>query len=248
MAQDPMFFVLMNNGHKIEPWEKLEKYEKTVLIMEEAEEPLFLEEEGEFSMNGYKNVNIDISDNVDNDAYRYADMETAIMIKDKVSDKTLDTHVQYDIAELVAKSCTCTISEYLKDANSPVRDNAKNIIISHRRPSSFWRVLFKQKFDAQIPFRIVWAGETGSDDGWPYREFLLRAMDFIGNLSGLFFGSPKALMFTSQTDAVLERRYYLLGQLCALSILIIGRGPQCLHPSIVEVLLSLPRTIQIDDV
>ena len=159
------------------------------------------------------------------DVYAYADHEK---INEDITVPAANSH------------CVCKLENYLKSTCSPSRENPVRTIVVHRRPTTFWQVLFKQKLDASIVFRVIWAGETGSDEGGPFREFLLKCMDFT-NLNSHFFGDSSELMFTSLTDSVLQKEYYLLGQLCALAILNIGRGPNCFHPAIVDVIFSLPR-------
>ena len=42
------------------------------------------------------------------------------------------------------------------------------------------------------------------------------------------------MFFTSIPDGIVEKQYYFLGQLCALSVVYIGQGPGCFHPAVVE--------------
>ena len=49
----------------------------------------------------------------------------------------------------------------------------------------------------------------------------------------------KISRFRVHAEAVLADKYYKLGQITALSILTIGRGPECLHPAIARAMLQL---------
>ena len=197
--------------------------------MEERDIPLLNEPEGEIAFTGYG-----VKDDND-DMYAYADQENI-------------PEFSANVIESEMENTNCNSGEtYLRNNNSPNRDLADITIVAHGRPSSFWRLLFKQNLDASLAFKVIWAGETASDDGGPFREFLVRTMDF-GELKSHFFGEPDELMFNSLTDNVIRREYYLLGQLCGLAILNIDKGPQCLHPAIVDVIFSLPRKCQISNV
>jgi len=114
--------------------------------------------------------------------------------------------------------------EYLKEQQQINRDNADATLVAHRRPKSFWSVLLKQKVDFKRPFLVIWAGETSSDDGGPFREFLLWCMENFHLLNSYFFGERYKLFFTALTDAVIKKHYFVLGQLSALSILHIPKG------------------------
>ena len=197
--------------------------------MEERDIPLLNEPEGEIAFTGYG-----VKDDND-DMYAYADQENI-------------PEFSANVIESEMENTNCNSGEtYLRNNNSPNRDLADITIVASRRRSSFWRLLFKQNLDASLAFKVIWAGETASDDGGPFREFLVRTMDF-GELKSHFFGEPDELMFNSLTDNVIRREYYLLGQLCGLAILNIDKGPQCLHPAIVDVIFSLPRKCQISNV
>ena len=67
-------------------------------------------------------------------------------------------------------------------------------------------------------------------------------------LESYFFGENDELFFTSLTEAVLKRHYFVLGQLSALAILNIGRGPQCFNAAVADNLLHFPRNFEITNV
>ena len=110
-------------------------------------------------------------------------------------------------------------------------------IICHRGNESFWRVLFKQNINLSNLIRVIWAGEKAFDDGGPFREFLFYSMANLHLLSCHFFESSNNLFFSSNTDALIKNQHFLLGQLGAMALLYIGKGPHCLHPATAEYLL-----------
>jgi len=85
---------------------------------------------------------------------------------------------------------------------------------------------------------IIWAGEQGKDDGGLMREFLLYSMKNLPILSTHLFGKKYESFFTAFPIAVMENQYFFLGQLCSLSIMHIGRGPECFHPILVNYLFG----------
>lgn len=179
------------------------------------------------------------------DVFSYADDEAERVERNSKIDDEPNSKTNDEPNSKIDNHCDCNMDIFFTFSSSPSRDNAKSTVICHRRPTSFWSVLFRQKVDFAIPFRVIWAGESSSDDGGPYREFLLYRMELIGSLTSHFFGSSNELMFTSFTDAVIQKQYYILGQLAALAILNIGRGPQCFHSVVTEVMFSLPRKTSI---
>ena len=56
----------------------------------------------------------------------------------------------------------------------------------------------------------------------------------IPALHKLFFGNESRLLFTSATESVVEKHYRIIGQLSALAVLHLGRGPHCFHPSFIN--------------
>ena len=59
-------------------------------------------------------------------------------------------------------------------------------------------------------------------------------MIHIPALHKFFFGNESRLFFTSATESVVEKPHRILGQLSALAILHLGRGPHCFHPSFIN--------------
>ena len=131
--------------------------------------------------------------------------------------------------------CNCNFKERLSLAKNDLplfSDGGR--LIRHRRPGSFWVLLFKQNFEFRRHTRVVWAGEPSVDDGGPYLESLLFAMIHIPALHKLFFGNEGRLLFRSATESVVEKHYRIIGQLSALAILHLRRDPHCFHPSVIN--------------
>ena len=104
----------------------------------------------------------------------------------------------------------------------------------------FWDILFRQNFDLSAQeIRVRFAGEAAADVGGPFREFLTLSMQRFGELSYLLIGEPGNFAFKQNPEALLQKKLFKLGQITALSILFHGRGPECLHPSIVRALFNI---------
>ena len=78
------------------------------------------------------------------------------------------------------------------------------------------------------------AWEACADGGGLYREFLLFAMDNFVNLLTHLFGASRYVFFSSFPAHISAKRYILLSQICARSILHIRRRPSCLQPLLVK--------------
>ena len=55
------------------------------------------------------------------------------------------------------------------------------------------------------------------------------------------------LFFTASPEAVIKKQYYLLGQISAITILLIGHGPPSFHPDVVHYLFHrqlTPKTLK----
>ena len=112
-------------------------------------------------------------------------------------------------------------------------------MICQRRKSRFWKVFFLNNSDfSKQNLRIIFAGEGAADDGGPFREFLRLAMNNIPKLSGLVFGKETEILFPSNPAYIAKKYYYSLGQLCAVAMLNLGRGPHCFHKSLVEAIFD----------
>ena len=70
-------------------------------------------------------------------------------------------------------------------------------------------------------------------------------MMYFSQAPSMIFGSPLGCLFTADPSSCINKRYFLLGKLCAVSILSINRGPECLHPALVD--RDIGNTISFDD-
>ena len=106
----------------------------------------------------------------------------------------------------------CQCQEYFQNLSDQTHDNTNDqTLISHCRPSSFWKTVFRQPIDFTKPFRVIWAGEASSDDGGPFREFLLRAMENLKELESYFFfnrSRPKKALLRSWSNQCLGNIEY----------------------------------------
>ena len=86
--------------------------------------------------------------------------------------------------------------------------------------------------------RVIFAGEGAVDDGGPFREFLRLPMQNLPNFSRMVFSEENQFFFTASPVDVADKCYYKLGQLSALSILTLSRGPHCFHDNLVDATFS----------
>ena len=99
--------------------------------------------------------------------------------------------------------------------------------------------MFRQNIDLSTnEIKVIWVGEAGADGGGLYREFLLFAMENFVNLSTHLFGANRSAFFSSFPAHISAKRYILLGQICARSILHIVRGPSCFQPLSVKAIFE----------
>ena len=90
----------------------------------------------------------------------------------------------------------------------------------------------------QKKVRVMFAGESGVDQGGPFKEFLRLSMTYI-NESSFVFGNPYYCFFKSDSSTCDNATYFYLGQLAAVSILEIGRGPESFHRQLVNAIFDL---------
>ena len=145
-------------------------YRNQLLNVSECIEPVRFEEEEEVTCAGHKY----------NDCFSYGDEELERVLIANSDDEAPSRSFHNS-------KCNCNFKERLTLAkNDPQLFSDGGCLICHRRPESFWVLLFKQSFDFKRQTRVVWAGEPSVDDGGPYREFLLFAMIHIPALHKLF--------------------------------------------------------------
>ena len=91
--------------------------------------------------------------------------------------------------------------------------------------------------EAKIDFRehninAIFAGEAAADAGDLHYEFpALRMNNFSSH--AVVYGTQNNIFFRNSPLNCLSKTYFTLGQLMALSIIKIGRGPECLNDIIV---------------
>ena len=140
----------------------------------------------------------------------------------------------------VDASRKCNLKKIIQDEIELLQLKLKEPVkvLCHRHPDRFWKILFKQKIDFSVnDTSITWSGEAGADGGELYREFLLRPTENFLH-STLFFGKKSQALFNCAPQDIMDKKYKMLGQITALSILYINRGPECLHQSVVNSLFN----------
>ena len=119
LAPYPVHFGIFSHGVEIQPHASISSHDRIVLVMKERVHPILVEPKGLAA---------------DDDAFAYAD------------------HELINVRELTNAApvlqCVCKIENYLKLVNTTNREEVTKTLVVHRRPSSFWNVLFRQKIDA----------------------------------------------------------------------------------------------------
>ena len=127
--------------------------------------------------------------------------------------------------------CVFTLPEWIK--------NKENCSCA-KRPETICQILFRQKFHLpKVSLKIRLISERPEDLGGLIRESLTLCMRTFQDLGLMVFDSIKSLCLTANTEAVLPEIYYKLGEVTALSILIIGRELECLQPAIVRFIFQV---------
>jgi len=118
------------------------------------------------------------------------------------------------------------------------REKTQKPVLVQRDKTLFWDIIFRQQFDiARHDIRVRFAGEAAADEGGPLCEFLTLCMKNFSKAS-LFIGSNSCLGFKNDVESNLKKKYFKIGQLVGLAIILMGRGPECIHPAIVRELFS----------
>ena len=133
------------------------------------------------------------------------------------------------------------LSNLLEQArlNYSVKYKTDKHIIIQRNKTKFWNVLLRQKFNPAVQdLKIRFAGEAGAGVGL-LREFLTICMQNIANAPNLFFGESTKLFFKATPESIMNKTYFLIGQLAALAIIKVGRGPECFHKMLVQSLYEV---------
>ena len=132
-----------------------------------------------------------------------------------------------DDAEIQSK-----IKQEMTRYEAESEDKKIRYVIAQRGQNDYWTVFFKQKFDlSKQSVSIRFPGEAGIGVG-PFREYLTLCMNLF-SFCPLTFSSGDAACLNALPLNVRNDDYYRLGQLSAVSIFYIGRGPS-LHPGLVN--------------
>ena len=230
----PMYFNLDFKGDILKPFESVGDV-KSFLNMAECDNPPSLEEDEEITMSGFSaSESILVKDS----AYDIGNEETQRFLT-QLMNQELDR--PSDSPVLSSLKCSCDTESMIKTyvKNLEERCTAAACILCHRDTVKFWDLVFRQNIDLSTnEIKVIWAGEAGADGGGLYREFLLFAVENFVNLSTQLFGASRYAFFSSFPAHISAKRYIPLGQICARSILHIGRGPSCLNPILVKAIFE----------
>ena len=161
----------------------------------------------------------------DDEIVRFFDMEqeNSVII--------LDENHEDDSVMIDHVSTESVISEIKATYES--NEKERKPVIAQRDLSRFWPIIFRQKFDLRVhAMKIRFAGEPGADAGGPLSEFLTLCMRNFW-ISPTVFGSRVNVCFKDSPVSYIDQHYFILGQLTAVSIITVGRGPECLNELVV---------------
>ena len=126
-------------------------------------------------------------------------------------------------------------------------EKSKKTVIVQRAIDRFWTIFLKQKFDFVLhDVSVRFAGESAADCGGPFREFLTLATSRLADAGNMFFGDKSRIGFTAFPEHVIKKHYFTMGQLCGVSILHLGRGPECFHPAIARAIYDIKQPVEIE--
>ena len=135
-----------------------------------------------------------------------------------------------ELTEFLGEAQIELVSGYLEDGSY-------NVIVQRSR---FWERLLRQKFDVcKKEVKVIFAGEAAADTGGPLREFLTLFCRGFSSIPGLVAGSKNNLFFKMLPLAESSGHYFMIGQLAALAIIKIGRGPECLNSQLVKCMFGV---------
>ena len=122
-------------------------------------------------------------------------------------------------------------------------ERCKHIIIQ-RDPDRFWHLLRKQTFDLSqenvlVRFEGEAAADLAADLGGPLREFLTLAMATFSQIPGIIFGDSNSINLKLIPEYLIKNQYFKLEQIIGLSILTIGRGPECFNLMLVKSIFNV---------
>ena len=126
-------------------------------------------------------------------------------------------------------------------------EKSKKTVIVQRAIDRFWTIFLKQKFDFVLhDVSVRFAGESAADCGGPFREFLTLATSRLADAGNMFFGDKSRIGFTAFPEHVIKKHYFTMGQLCGVSVLHLGRGPECFHPAITRAIYDIKQPVEIE--
>ena len=99
-----------------------------------------------------------------------------------------------------------------------------NLVLVHRNKNRFWNTLFRNEL-------CLLESQQSKV------QFLRLSIMLFSQVPSMIFGSPLECLFTADPSSCINKRYFL-EQLCAVSILCISRGPECVHPALVEAIFD----------
>lgn len=172
--------------------------------------------------------------------------ETAL---DTTSKASTPEEITLTVNELTTEEVTILAND-CKTFEELSKEKPPNLVLIQRTKNKFWSTLFRNEIDfSKQSIRVVFAGESAVDEGGPFREFLRLSMKYFSVAPAMIFGPPTECLFTADTNSCFQKKYFLLGQLCAVSIFYINRGPECIHPSLVKSLfnMSIGKNVSIND-
>ena len=112
-----------------------------------------------------------------------------------------------------------------------------------------WPVIFRQTFDlSKEELNVRFAGEAGSGNGGPFREFLCQAKKLLPVISCMIFGEKKSICLTNDPSSLIGNHYFVVGQLVGMSVLKINRGPECIHPAVVHAMFNIEQPLELETV
>ena len=133
----------------------------------------------------------------------------------------------------VEKETEIDIVSFINQAKHDFQVHTKNKQCKHiiqPDPDRFWHLLLKQTFDLSQEYVLVrFAGKAVADLGGPLRELFTLAMTAFSRVSGVIFSDSNSISVKLIPECLIKNQYFKLGQIIGLSILRIGRGPECFN-------------------
>ena len=143
----------------------------------------------------------------------------------------------------VEKETEIDIVSFINQAKHDFQVHTKNKQCKHiiqPDPDRFWHLLLKQTFDLSQEYVLVrFAGKAVADLGGPLRELFTLAMTAFSRVSVVIFSYSNSMSLTLIPECLIKNQYFKLGQIIGLSILRIGRGPECFNLMLVKSIFNV---------